>query len=125
MKDPIERQDAIDTVFKFLGKREIARTIQTALWILPSAQQDCTECEECDSETKSCPKYCDVIKQTVEEVKQERTGRWIPDNNNMYEMRFICSECKESQVVPTIGFIKYKPLWDYCPNCGARMEGEG
>lgn len=40
MKDPIERQDAIDTVFKFLGKREIARTIQTALWILPSAQPD-------------------------------------------------------------------------------------
>ena len=54
----------------------------------------------------------------------ERLGRWLPDNNSVYEMRFICSECKESQVVPTIGFTKYKPLWDYCPICGARMDGE-
>lgn len=38
--DCISRQAAIDTVFKFLGKREIARTIQTALWILPSAQPE-------------------------------------------------------------------------------------
>jgi len=50
-------------------------------------------------------------------------GEWLPDNNNAYEMRFICSCCKESEVVPTIGFTKYKPLWDFCPNCGAKMKG--
>lgn len=61
---------------------------------------------------------------TAKEVPQ-RTGRWLPDNNSVYEMRFVCSECKESQVVPTIGFTKYKPIWDFCPNCGADMtEGE-
>ena len=51
-------------------------------------------------------------------------GEWLPDNNNAYEMRFVCSCCKESEVVPTIGFIKYKPIWDFCPNCGAKMKGE-
>ena len=55
---------------------------------------------------------------------EPKEGEWIPDNNNEYEMRFVCSCCKESEVVPTIGFIKYKPLWDFCPNCGARMKGE-
>ena len=55
---------------------------------------------------------------------EQRTGRWLPDNNSVYEMRFICSECKESHVVPTIGFTTYKPIWDFCPNCGARMRGD-
>jgi hypothetical protein len=50
-------------------------------------------------------------------------GRWLPDNNFAYEMRFVCSVCKESEVVPTIGFTKYKPIWDFCPNCGADMRG--
>jgi hypothetical protein len=51
-------------------------------------------------------------------------GRWLPDNNFAYEMRFVCSVCNESEVVPTIGFTKYKPIWDFCPNCGADMRGE-
>lgn len=56
-------------------------------------------------------------------IEERKTGKWLPDNNSVYEMRFICSECRESQVVPTIGFTKYKPIWDFCPNCGAMMEG--
>jgi len=57
---------------------------------------------------------------------QRKKGKWLPDNNSPYEMRFVCSECKTSEVVPTIGFTKYEPIWDFCPNCGAEMtEGEG
>ena len=55
---------------------------------------------------------------------ERKKGEWLPDNNNAYEMRFVCSCCKESEVVPTIGFTKYRPLWDFCPNCGADMRGE-
>ena len=57
---------------------------------------------------------------------ERKNGKWLPDNNSLYEMRFVCSECHESEVVPTIGFTKYTPIWDFCPNCGADMtEGEG
>ena len=55
---------------------------------------------------------------------ERKKGRWIPDNNSVYETRFVCSLCRESQDVPTIGFTKYIPIWDYCPNCGADMRGE-
>ena len=83
---------------------------------LPSAQQDCTECEDYDHETKSCPKYCDVIRQTVEEAKQERTGRWLPDNRPGGGF-WVCSNCK----FPSEAFAADK-LYKYCPVCGARME---
>ena len=58
------------------------------------------------------------------EAEPVRRGRWLPDNNCYWEMRFVCSECKESEVVPTTGFTRYAPIWDYCPNCGAKMEAE-
>ena len=64
-----------------------------------------------------------VIKQPPAQPELKK-GEWLPDNNSAYEMRFVCSCCKESEVVPTIGFTKYKPLWDFCPNCGADMRGE-
>ncbi len=56
------------------------------------------------------------------DVRENTRGEWLPDNNNPYETRFICSACRESQEVPTIGFTKYKPLWSYCPYCGAYMQ---
>jgi hypothetical protein len=76
-------------------------------------------------------KYACNTQRTYEAIKnlppvqpKRMKGRWLPDNNFAYEMRFVCSVCKESEVVPTIGFTKYKPIWDFCPNCGADMRGK-
>lgn len=86
-----------------------------------SAQQDCTECPDYDNETHSCPKYCDVIRKTLEEAKQERTGRWIQheDSEDMF-LAFLtpyhCSEC---------GAVCRDIHDKWCYGCGARMEGEG
>jgi hypothetical protein len=66
----------------------------------------------------------EVLRSLPSVQPQRMKGRWLPDNNCAYEMRFVCSVCKESEVVPTIGFTKYKPIWDFCPNCGADMRGE-
>lgn len=41
-------------------------------------------------------------------------GRWIHDINNMYG----CSECLGRET------MSHKKLKPYCPNCGARMDGE-
>ena len=53
---------------------------------------------------------------------EHKTGRWIPDNTDYYRTKFICSACGESEEVPTTGF-GYGTMWDYCPMCGAKMEG--
>ena len=47
-------------------------------------------------------------------------GKWLPDNNNYYEERFICSVCGKSYKVDT---CMGKPMWNFCP-CGADMRGE-
>lgn len=56
----------------------------------------------------------------------QRTGRWIIKEIPGIEWyRVTCSACGEdvSSVVPTIGFFpNVKALWDFCPECGARME---
>lgn len=60
----------------------------------------------------------------IEEIKalpsaEPKTGKWLPDNNNYYEERFVCSECKGNYKVAT---CMGKPVWKFCPNCGAKME---
>lgn len=64
---------------------------------------------------------CEEAVRNQPSAQPERTGKWLHDDNFYYETRFVCSECKESECVPAIGFAPQKPLWEYCPNCGARM----
>lgn len=56
----------------------------------------------------------------IEALRQpeRKTGKWLPDNNNYYEERFICSVCGRSYKVDT---CMGKPMWDFCP-CGADMR---
>jgi rRNA maturation protein Nop10 len=55
-------------------------------------------------------------------------GQWIiKDNPGTGWYRVTCSECGEdvTSVAPVIGFFpKAKVTWDFCPNCGARMDGD-
>ena len=38
----------------------------------------CTDCEAYDLVKHHCPKFCNVIKETVEEVKENYNNGWIP-----------------------------------------------
>lgn len=50
---------------------------------------------------------------------QPKEGRWIPID---YQRdRFKCSNCHTEGYVDT---RMYKPIWKYCPICGAKMEEE-
>lgn len=51
---------------------------------------------------------------------EQKTGKWLPDNNNYYEERFVCSECKGNFKVAT---CMGKPMWKFCPNCGSYNGG--
>lgn len=54
----------------------------------------------------------EIAEQSAADVEPVRHGRWIECN---YGLTFECSECK----YPT----EYS-LTDYCPNCGAKMDGD-
>lgn len=62
--------------------------------------------------------YFDKVIETISECEERKNGKWLPDNNNYYEERFICSVCGKSYKVDT---CMGKPMWDFCP-CGAKME---
>ena len=50
---------------------------------------------------------------------ERKKGRWIPEFNGMFKggaYWFKCSECE--RIVPGVR----NGGWNYCPNCGAKME---
>ena len=54
----------------------------------------------------------DYIKSLSSVTPKEKTGRWIFDE--ILDRHYYCSECKSMGV----------DYWDYCPECGARMDDE-
>lgn len=48
-------------------------------------------------------------------------GRWVFDN---YTKRLRCSECEAYKPYDVVADIIDYWDCDYCPNCGAKMDGE-
>lgn len=57
------------------------------------------------------------------EVKQVEHGRWkvAKSSEGLPTNRFVCSECMG---LVQISVYCYHCMFNYCPNCGARMDGE-
>lgn len=51
---------------------------------------------------------------------EREKGKWLPDTR-AFQIKFVCSVCKESLNVDTVNL---KPKWNFCPNCGADMRGK-
>ena len=82
--DCISRAAAVDAIDEIESEVEDGYGFQYAKWReffcnLPSTQPDldewCTDCKEYDKERYSCPRWNRVIRQTLDDVGQER---WIP-----------------------------------------------
>ena len=51
------------------------------------------------------------------EIDVVRHGKWI--QSDRHPNRWMCKNCKEISEVET---VMGKPVWLYCPHCGARMN---
>ena len=61
--------------------------------------------------------YVETVEGRQKFVK-ERRGRWISDDRDVL---FSCSECG----IQISTSWDYEDLaWNYCPNCGAKMDGD-
>ena len=49
-------------------------------------------------------------------------GEWKPFDLTWSRSIYACSVCEEAIAVPC-GWSDGKPIYDYCPMCGARMKG--
>lgn len=62
---------------------------------------------------------CNAINDLPSVTPTERTGHWI--TLDYQKGKFECSECHTQGYVDT---CMYKPIWEFCPRCGADMRGD-
>lgn len=65
----------------------------------------------------------DIInEQPIADVQEVKHGEWLkPSNDSVDSKQWICSECKGlTETAYYCGHCYY----NYCPNCGARMDGD-
>lgn len=55
------------------------------------------------------------------DVQEETHGHWEKVDDNPYEYVAACSVCRNEVKQPT---CMLKPIYSYCPICGARMVNE-
>lgn len=93
----------------------------TMIHELPSAEREyavdewCHDCKEYDTEKHCCPRFNRVIRTTL----NERRGKWIERDE---DCTWECSACGELWTLIE-GTPKQNGM-NFCPNCGAKMEGE-
>ena len=60
------------------------------------------------------------------EAESVKRGRWVETEESvgwMEEACAKCSVCGELWVLDEFGFDYFKTLWNFCPCCGAKMDG--
>ena len=91
--------------------------------------KDCGECEAYDKEKFHCPKFCKVIKETVKEIEENHNikGKWEMTYKGKRKdvntgLMISAYNCKCSVCGWQTG--NQGTRFNYCPNCGAKMDEE-
>jgi hypothetical protein len=85
----------------------------------------CHDCSEYNQDKHCCPRFNNVIRKTVEEIKRAKikVGHWIEgqtDNPNIHNI--LCSCCFEGYQSKGHANSQYtKDKFQWCPKCGAKM----
>ena len=71
---------------------------------------------------KICKGMQDVVNIHTIEAEPVRHGRWEDSTDELLGTDvYTCSKCRESYVL--VDGTPKENLWNYCPNCGCRMDG--
>ena len=82
--------------------------------------EGCLDVRTLDGAKKIFDAFVDVM--PAADVVEVRHGKWAEiEDRTGWSKNFFCSECRHEFFVDT---CMLKPMWNYCPNCGASMRGE-
>ncbi len=117
MQEKSKKLKNLDTINGLCGAVAILYDMPSATPQEPQSFEWCDTCKEYDQEKHCCHRWSKVIRDTIEEMKQEqepKTGHWVHGE--------YCSECG-CDVPAYIIDWKWQKDMDakYCPNCGAKM----
>lgn len=82
-----------------------------------------TICLAICEESKPCDWECTEITILKKLPSAEKRGRWTECDHEVwggYTSAYRCSECGKGYHTVHRGFTTER--WNYCPNCGAKME---
>ena len=73
-------------------------------------------------------KMREIVKEAVERFKEEyeiepKHGEWKPFDLKWGRSIWYCTACEEGVEVPC-DIWTHKPIYNFCPNCGADMRGK-
>lgn len=76
-----------------------------------------------DSEYKKCAWALNLFIETLldSDVHTVNHGKWRFSGNYSPTKNWICSECNGMVIMPEYCWESY---YNYCPNCGAKMDGD-
>ena len=110
--------DALDKAIEIV-KQEVER--------YEECYKDCGDCEAYNKEKHHCPKFCKVIKETVKEIEENHNikGKWEMTYKGMRKdvntgLMISVYNCKCSVCGWETG--NQGTRFNYCPNCGAKMD---
>ena len=115
-----ELADLINEAADALEKMQLSGESTTSDLISRQAAID-AHCELCP-DRGSCSDICpDVEVFKLLPSVQERKGRWIEQEDYNLDTYYDCSVCGESWC--TVDGTPWENGMNYCPHCGAHMEG--
>ena len=119
-------QNSLDNFLKAITNEAIEIVKQEAEQY-EECYKDCGDCEAYNKEKHHCPKFCKVIKETVKEIEENHNikGKWemtYKGKRKDVNTRLMISayNCKCS--VCGWETRNQGTRFNYCPNCGAKMD---
>lgn len=102
----------------------MAEYIERETFLKDIEERYCLPCKEAGRDHNGCKcRACwvddmcgEVIDATAADVAPVVHGRWIEQEKYTFGVMYDCSICGNR-------ILDNGHSWNYCPNCGARMEG--
>lgn len=77
--------------------------------------EHCHDCKEYDKDKHHCPRFCEVIKSTVEELKAEYNNGWIPVEERLPSKEEYLKD--DGRFIVTDGNRSYQSIYDIYRRC--------